>query len=281
MCNCQRSVIHCLRNYPFLNMTKMCCFGFSRPGPLKYSCSFYKSDRLYNIANHISENKVLNMENLRFYFSKPGYHETKPEVLYPQLDPDLETDTLLNATGQEATRMSADPISWSSLSVEVNRARSCCLAQKQCVTSDQLHLPPHREGQAEIHSVSANELNLLLGQCSAAAEGVAQRSCGCPIPGIVQGQCGWSFEEAGFMEGISSHGGGVGIGWSLTTLPIQTIQYHTWNGKFAHTSAVQDIILKPTDIIPLWGRVTDAKHGLPLLEILHQVQNSVQRVRRY
>lgn len=169
MCNCQRSVICCLWNYPFLNMTKMCCFGFLRPGSLRYSWQFYKSDRLYNIANHISENKVLNMENLRFYFSKLRYHETKPEVLYPQTDPDLDTDTLLNTTEQEAMRMSADSICWSSLSVEDNRARSCCLAQKQCVTYPVTSyiFPLTQMGMMKTHSVSANELNLVLGKWSA------------------------------------------------------------------------------------------------------------------
>lgn len=206
MCNCQRSVICCLWNYPFLNMTKMCCFGFSRPGSLRYSWQFYKSDRLYNIANHISENKVLNMENLRFYFSKLRYHETKPEVLYPQPDPDLYTDTLLNTTEQEAMRMSADSICWSSLSVEDNRARSCCLAQKQCVTYPVTSyiFPLTQKGMMKTHSVSANELNLVLGKWSATVECVAQRNWGCPIPEIVQGQCGWSFEEAGLWK-VSLH----------------------------------------------------------------------------
>ena len=30
---------------------------------------------------------------------------------------------------------------------------------------------------------------------------VAQRSCGCPLPGSVQGQVGWSSEQPGLVEG--------------------------------------------------------------------------------
>jgi len=39
---------------------------------------------------------------------------------------------------------------------------------------------------------------------------VAQRSCGCPLPGSVQGQVGWGFELPGLAEGIPAHGRGVG-----------------------------------------------------------------------
>ena len=39
---------------------------------------------------------------------------------------------------------------------------------------------------------------------------VAQRGCGCPIPGSVQGQVGWGFEQAGLVEGVPAHGRGVG-----------------------------------------------------------------------
>jgi len=39
---------------------------------------------------------------------------------------------------------------------------------------------------------------------------VAQRSCGCPLPGSVQGQVGWGFERPGLVEGAPAHGGGVG-----------------------------------------------------------------------
>ena len=37
-------------------------------------------------------------------------------------------------------------------------------------------------------------------------EQVAQSSCGCPIPGSVQGQAGWGFEQPGPVEGGPAHG---------------------------------------------------------------------------
>ena len=39
---------------------------------------------------------------------------------------------------------------------------------------------------------------------------VAQRSCGCPLPGSVQGQVGWSSEQRGLVEDVPAHGRGVG-----------------------------------------------------------------------
>jgi len=44
-----------------------------------------------------------------------------------------------------------------------------------------------------------------------ALEQVAQRSCGCPLPGSVQGQAGWGFEQPGLVEGVPAHGG---CGWN-------------------------------------------------------------------
>ena len=35
---------------------------------------------------------------------------------------------------------------------------------------------------------------------------VAQRSCGCPIPGSVQGQAGRGLEQPGLVEGVPAHG---------------------------------------------------------------------------
>jgi len=43
-----------------------------------------------------------------------------------------------------------------------------------------------------------------------ALEQVAQRSCGCPLPGSVQGQVGWGFEQPGLVQGVPAHGRGVG-----------------------------------------------------------------------
>jgi len=52
---------------------------------------------------------------------------------------------------------------------------------------------------------------------------VAQRSCGCPLPGRVQGQVGWSSEQPGQVEDVPAHGRGVGTRWSLRSLPTFTI----------------------------------------------------------
>jgi len=41
-------------------------------------------------------------------------------------------------------------------------------------------------------------------------EQVAQRSCGCPLPGSVQGQVGWSSEQSGLVEDVPAHGRGGG-----------------------------------------------------------------------
>ena len=41
-------------------------------------------------------------------------------------------------------------------------------------------------------------------------EQVAQRSCGCPLPGSVQGQAGWSSEQPGLVEDVPAHGRGGG-----------------------------------------------------------------------
>jgi len=38
---------------------------------------------------------------------------------------------------------------------------------------------------------------------------VAQRSYGCPLPGSVQGQVGWGFEQPELVGSIPSHGRGV------------------------------------------------------------------------
>ena len=53
---------------------------------------------------------------------------------------------------------------------------------------------------------------------------VAQRSCGCPVPGRAQGQAGRGFEHPGLVEGVQ----GVGIRWSLTSLPTQSLGTEGW-----------------------------------------------------
>jgi len=39
-----------------------------------------------------------------------------------------------------------------------------------------------------------------------ALEQVSQRSCGCSLPGNVQGQLGWGFEQPGLVEDVPAHG---------------------------------------------------------------------------
>jgi len=41
-------------------------------------------------------------------------------------------------------------------------------------------------------------------------EQVAQRSCGCPLPGNIQGPVGWASEQLGLVEGIPAHGRDIG-----------------------------------------------------------------------
>jgi len=43
-------------------------------------------------------------------------------------------------------------------------------------------------------------------------EQVAQRSCGCPLPGNIQVQVGRAFEQPGLVEGVLAHSSGVGNG---------------------------------------------------------------------
>jgi len=41
---------------------------------------------------------------------------------------------------------------------------------------------------------------------------VSQRSCGCPLPGSVQGQVGQGSEHPALVEGVPAHDRGVGTG---------------------------------------------------------------------
>ncbi|KAJ7415146.1 hypothetical protein WISP_79600 [Willisornis vidua] len=42
-------------------------------------------------------------------------------------------------------------------------------------------------------------------ECGETLEQVTQRSCGCPVPGNVQGQIGWSFGQSDLVEGVPAH----------------------------------------------------------------------------
>jgi len=46
----------------------------------------------------------------------------------------------------------------------------------------------------------------------------AQRSCGCPIPGSVQGQVGWDFEQPDLVGGGPTHSRGVETIQSLRSI---------------------------------------------------------------
>ena len=50
---------------------------------------------------------------------------------------------------------------------------------------------------------------------------VAQRGCGCPVPGGVQGQVGWGPGQPDLVGGSPACGGGVGTRWPLRSLPTQ------------------------------------------------------------
>ena len=52
---------------------------------------------------------------------------------------------------------------------------------------------------------------ILYSESGEALEQVAQRSCGCPIPGSVQEQVGWGFEQPGLLGDVPAHDRGVGI----------------------------------------------------------------------
>jgi len=39
---------------------------------------------------------------------------------------------------------------------------------------------------------------------------IAQRSCGFPLSGSVQGHVGWGFEQPHLVEGVPAHGRGGG-----------------------------------------------------------------------
>jgi len=47
-------------------------------------------------------------------------------------------------------------------------------------------------------------------EASEALVQVAQRSCGCPLPGSVRDQVGRGFEQPGLVEDVPAHGRGVG-----------------------------------------------------------------------
>jgi len=67
-----------------------------------------------------------------------------------------------------------------------------------------------RQGVMEIQTRSKDEILYCEGG-EALAQG-AQRSCGCPLPGSVQGQVGWGFVHPGLVEGFPVNDRRVGTG---------------------------------------------------------------------
>ena len=59
---------------------------------------------------------------------------------------------------------------------------------------------------------------------------LSQRSCECPIHGGVQGHVGWGSVQPDLGEVVPVHGREVGTGWSLKSLPTQTILWF-YNAK--------------------------------------------------
>ena len=43
-------------------------------------------------------------------------------------------------------------------------------------------------------------------------EQAAQRGCGCPLPGSLQGQAGWGFEQPGLEGGVPAYSRGLELG---------------------------------------------------------------------
>jgi len=65
-----------------------------------------------------------------------------------------------------------------------------------------------------------------------ALEQAAQSSCGCPLPGSVQAQVGWGFEQPGILEGVPAHGcSNLFPGWNLTTFSVPSNPNHSMMKK--------------------------------------------------
>jgi len=57
--------------------------------------------------------------------------------------------------------------------------------------------------------------------CGETLEKVAQRSCGCPVIGSIQGQVVWGFEQPGLVKDVPAHGRGVGLDDLQRSFPTQ------------------------------------------------------------
>jgi len=54
-------------------------------------------------------------------------------------------------------------------------------------------------------------------------EQIAWRGCECPLHGSIQGQAGWGFGQPGLVGSVPACSRGLGVRWSLWSLPTQTI----------------------------------------------------------
>ena len=116
---------------------------------------------------------------------------------------------------------------WNIPSAEVrkNNMRYCTLWQKPYnVKNEKCPLLPHlctafrSQWTSKIILEERNKTDILDWKCQKIST-FAQRRCGCPLPGGVQGQVGWSSEQPDLVEDVPAHGRGSGTRWSLRSLP--------------------------------------------------------------
>jgi len=93
---------------------------------------------------------------------------------------------------------------------------------------------------------------------------VAQRNCGCPLPGSVQGQVGWGCEQPGLVEDVPVHGRGIVTRWSLRSLPNPTILwfydtgfhvFRLWEFLFVSSSLICTSVALCINIFSLCNRL--------------------------
>jgi len=87
-------------------------------------------------------------------------------------------------------------------------------------------------------------------------EQVAQRGCGCPLPGSIQDQAVWGFEQLRLGGGVPAYSRGVGTRWSWRSLPTQTILwlYDSMSGGMAKSlvqlEAAAQLYQLPASFLP-------------------------------
>ena len=86
-------------------------------------------------------------------------------------------------------------------------------------------------------------LEILYCEGSETLEQVAQRGCGCPLPGSIQGQAGWGFEQPGLEGGVPAYSRGLEL--SDLKGPFQPKTFYDSMMKFLQSS------FRITDGLPL------------------------------